>query len=73
MLRLAASLKYGNEKASLIVGKLAAASHRNKLFRGLQELGRLVKTSYLAEYFRESALSPNQVLLLLLPISPQEF
>jgi len=59
--------------AELIVGKLAAASHRNKLFRGLQELGRLVKTSYLAEYFRESALSPNQVLLLLLPISPQEF
>jgi hypothetical protein len=36
-------LKYGDEKASLIVGKLAAASHRNKLFRGLQALGRLVK------------------------------
>jgi TnpA family transposase len=56
MLRLAASLKYGDEKASLIVGKLAAASHRNKLFRGLQELGRLVKTAYLAEYFRKVEL-----------------
>jgi TnpA family transposase len=56
MLRLAASLKYGDEKASLIVSKLAAASHRNKLFRGLQELGRLVKTAYLAEYFREVEL-----------------
>lgn len=56
MLRLAASLKYGEEKASLIVSKLAAASHRNKLFRGLQELGRLVKTAYLAEYFRNIEL-----------------
>jgi TnpA family transposase len=50
MLRLVASIKGGEVRASLIVGKLAAASHRNKLFRGLQELGRLVKTAYLAEY-----------------------
>jgi TnpA family transposase len=50
MLRLVASIKNGEVRASLIVGKLAAASHRNKLFRGLQELGRLVKTAYLAEY-----------------------
>jgi TnpA family transposase len=50
MLRLMASIKSGEVRASLIVGKLAAASHRNKLFRGLQELGRLVKTAYLAEY-----------------------
>lgn len=56
MLRLTASLKYGEEKASLIVSKLAAASHRNTLFRGLQELGRLVKTAYLAEYFRDIEL-----------------
>jgi TnpA family transposase len=50
MLRLVASIKSGEVRASLIVGKLAAASHRNKLFRGLQELGRLIKTAYLAEY-----------------------
>jgi TnpA family transposase len=56
MLRLVASVKYGEERASRIVGKLAAASHRNKLFRGLQELGRLVKTAYLAEYFRSEEL-----------------
>lgn len=56
MMRLVASIKYGEEKASLIVSKLAAASHRNKLFRGLQELGRLVKTAYLAEYFRDVEL-----------------
>jgi len=56
MLRLVASIKYGEESASHIVSKLAAASHRNKLFRGLQELGRLVKTAYLAEYFRSEEL-----------------
>jgi TnpA family transposase len=56
MLRLTASIKYGDERASRIVSKLAAASHRNKLFRGLQELGRLVKTAYLAEYFRDEEL-----------------
>jgi len=50
MIRLVASIKRGEVRASLIVGKLAAASHRNKLFRGLQELGRLIKTAYLAEY-----------------------
>jgi TnpA family transposase len=37
-------------RASLIVSKVSAASHRNKLYRGLQELGRLVKTAYIAEY-----------------------
>jgi len=56
MLRLIASIKYGEERASRIIGKLAAASHRNKLFRGLQELGRLIKTAYLAEYFRSEEL-----------------
>jgi TnpA family transposase len=33
-----------------------------KLFRGLQELGRLVKTAYLAEYFREVELRRRLVL-----------
>lgn len=56
MLRLVASIKSGEVRASLIVGQLAAASHRNKLFRGLQELGRLVKTAYLAEYFSSEEL-----------------
>lgn len=56
MLRLVASIKSGEVRASLIVSKLAAASHRNKLFRGLQELGRLIKTVYLAEYLRSEEL-----------------
>jgi TnpA family transposase len=37
MLRMVASVKYGEERASRIVSKLAAASHRNKLFRGLED------------------------------------
>ena len=56
MIRLVASIKSGELRASLIVGKLAAASHRNKLFRGFQELGRLIKTAYLAEYLRNEEL-----------------
>jgi TnpA family transposase len=56
MMRLIASIKNGQERASLIVSKLAAASHRNKLFRGLQELGRMVKTAYLAKYLRSEEL-----------------
>jgi TnpA family transposase len=56
MLRLVASIKTGEVRASLIVGKLAAASRRNKLYRGLQEFGRLIKTAYLAEYLRSREL-----------------
>jgi TnpA family transposase len=56
MLRLAASITQGQVRASLIISKLAAASRRNKLYRGLQELGRLLKTAYIAEYVRNEAL-----------------
>lgn len=56
MLRLVASIKTGKVRASLIINKLSAASPRNKLFRALQELGRLVKTAYLAEYVRDPEL-----------------
>jgi TnpA family transposase len=56
MVRLIASIKNGEVRASLIIGKLSAASHRNKLFRGFQELGRLLKTAYLAEYIRDAEL-----------------
>lgn len=56
MLRLVTSIKTGEVRASLIVGKLAAASRRNKLYRGMQEFGRLIKTAYLAEYLRSREL-----------------
>lgn len=56
MVRLAASIKQGEVHASLIISKLAAARRRNTLYRGLQELGRLIKTAYIAEYVRSEEL-----------------
>jgi TnpA family transposase len=56
IVRLTASIRNGKVRASLIIGKLSAASKRNRLFRGLQEFGRLIKTAYLAEYLRSEEL-----------------
>lgn len=50
IIRLVASIKSGEVRASLIVSKINAAARSSKLFRGLQEMGRLLKTAYLAEY-----------------------
>ena len=58
MLRLIAYIKYGEERASRIITKVAAARRHNKSFRGLQELGRLIKPTYLAEYFRSPVYPP---------------
>jgi TnpA family transposase len=63
MLRLVASIKTGEVRASLIVGKLAAASRRNKLYCGLQEFERLIKTPYLAEYLRSRELRRKVLLV----------
>ncbi|MEV0682142.1 DUF4158 domain-containing protein [Actinosynnema sp. NPDC050436] len=46
MLRLAASLKYGHATASLVVGKLHAASRRSALAQALVEFGGLQRTLY---------------------------
>ncbi|MCI0393082.1 MAG: Tn3 family transposase [Acidobacteria bacterium] len=56
IVRLMASIRNGKVRASLILSKLSAASKRNRLFRGLQEFGRLIKTAYLAEYLRSEEL-----------------
>jgi len=50
-----ASIRSGKVRASLILNKLAA-NRRNRLFQGLQEFGRLIKTAYLAEYLRSEDL-----------------
>jgi TnpA family transposase len=50
IIRLIASVKRGDVRASLIVSKISAAARSSRLFRGLQEMGRLLKTAYLAEY-----------------------
>src|SRR5262249_9925688 len=51
-----ASSKSDAGPAPLIVTKTSSPSHSNKLYRGLQELGRLVKTAYIAEYLRVEEL-----------------
>ena len=55
IVRLMASILSGKVRASLILNKLAA-NRRNRLFQGLQEFGRLIKTVYLAEYLRSEDL-----------------
>ncbi len=50
MLRLAASLKYGQITASLIVGKLSRADRQNSLAAALKEYGLLRRTIYAARY-----------------------
>ena len=55
IVRLMASIRSGKVRASLILNKLAA-NRRNRLFQGLQEFGRLIKTAYLAEYLRSEDL-----------------
>ena len=55
IVRLMTSIRSGKVRASLILNKLAA-NRRNRLFQGLQEFGRLIKTAYLAEYLRSDEL-----------------
>jgi TnpA family transposase len=50
ILRLIASIRSGEVRASLIVNKISAGSHKSKLYRSLQEFGRLLKTAHIAEY-----------------------
>ncbi|WP_179118338.1 Tn3 family transposase [Saccharothrix sp. ALI-22-I] len=53
MLRLAASLKYGHATASLVVGKLHAASRRSALAQALVEFGGLQRTLYALRYLAD--------------------
>jgi TnpA family transposase len=69
IVRLIASIKSGKVRASLILSKLSAASKRNRLFRGLQEFGRLIKTAYLAEYLRSEELRRRVLLGLNMGVS----
>jgi TnpA family transposase len=63
MLRLVASIKSGEVRASLIVGKLAAASRRNKLYRGLQEFGRLSSPKIPAPFHHNRGAAGALILL----------
>lgn len=56
ILRLLATLKSGEIRASFVIEKLTASGPRHPLCRALQEMGRLVKTAYLAEYVQDEEL-----------------
>ena len=56
MRRVASSIRYGTVSASLIMRKLAAYPRQNQVARALTEMGKLERTAYLLEYFRDEAL-----------------
>ncbi|MCA1603613.1 MAG: transposase, partial [Acidobacteria bacterium] len=56
IIRLIASIKTGEVRASLIAAKIAAASHSSKLFRAVQEFGRVFKTAHIAQYLFDELL-----------------
>ncbi len=56
MQRVASSIRHGTVSASLLMRKLAAYPRQNQVARALTEFGKLERTSFLLEYFRDEAL-----------------
>ena len=56
MRRVASSIRHGTVSASLLMRKLAAYPRQNQVARALTEMGKLERTSFLLEYFRDEAL-----------------
>jgi TnpA family transposase len=56
MQRVASSIRHGTVSASLLMRKLAAYPRQNQVARALTEFGKLERTSFLLEYFRDAAL-----------------
>jgi TnpA family transposase len=56
MRRVASSIRHGTVSASLLMRKLAAYPHQNQVARALTELGKLERTAFLLEYFRDESL-----------------
>lgn len=56
MLRMAATIREGRVKPSVLLRKIASLPRSNHLFRAWQDLGRLVKTIYLLDYVSDPAL-----------------
>jgi len=54
LLRMAASLKFGNATASLVVGKWSAAARQNTLAAALKEYGALRRTIHAARYLADA-------------------
>src|SRR6266566_1813353 len=56
MRRVASSIQHGTVSASLLMRKLAAYPRQNQVAKALTEMGKLERTAYLLEYFRDEAL-----------------
>jgi len=55
MRRVASSIRHGTVSAFLIMRKLAAYPRQNQVARALTELGKLERTAFLLEYFRDES------------------
>jgi TnpA family transposase len=55
MMRIAASLKLGHVSASVLIGKLQAATKQTAVARALVEYGRLCKTEHILRYASDEA------------------
>jgi len=55
MRRVASSIRHGTVSASLLMRKLAAYPRQNQVARALTEFGKLERTSFLLDYFRDAA------------------
>ncbi len=56
VLRLATSIKQGTVTASLMLKKLANSSKQNGLAKALREIGRIERTLFMLDWFRDPAL-----------------
>jgi TnpA family transposase len=56
MRRVASSIRHGTVSASRLVRKVAAYPRPNQVARALTELGKLERTAFLLEYFRDESL-----------------
>lgn len=53
MLRVAVSIKNGKVNASTILRRLGTQNKQNKLYIAFRELGRVIRTGFLLDYFRD--------------------
>ena len=56
VLRLASSIKQGTVTASLMMKKLASYSKQNGLVKALREIGRIERSLFMLDWFRDSSL-----------------
>ena len=56
ILRMIESIKCGKVKASLILNKINSYNRDNGVAKGLKEIGRVLKTKYILEYFSDRKL-----------------